>query len=65
MKATLEFDLPEDEEGLRAALASADIVSDLRDLRNKVRSRLKHGPEPDREFVEAIYHELIEILPYT
>lgn len=61
VKATLEFNLPEDEEALKCALAATDIMSDLRDIRNEVRLRLKHGPEPDTEFVEHVYQQLLEI----
>jgi len=64
MKATIEFNLPDDEEALKNALAATDIVSDLLVIRNQVRLRLKHGPEPDREFVEHVYEQLLEILPY-
>lgn len=64
VKATLEFGLPEDEEDLKAAIAAPDIMSGLRDLRDQVRSRLKYGPEPDRDFVEEVYQQLQEIAPY-
>lgn len=61
VKATLEFDLPDDQWHFKAATEATDTLSGLLDLRDKVRSRLKHGPEPDTEFVEEIYQELIEL----
>lgn len=64
MKATLNFDLPEDKDLFLTAVHSDTTKSDIEDLRNDVRSRLKHGPEPDREFVEEIYQTLLDIVPY-
>lgn len=61
MKATLEFDLPDDHWNFKAASEATDTLSGLLDLRNKVRLRLKHGPEPDNAFVEEIYQDLIEL----
>lgn len=61
MKATLEFNLPDDEWEFKAAVESREVMSGLLDLSNQVRSRLKHGPEPDTEFVEQIYQQLLEL----
>lgn len=65
MKAILEFNLPEDSAAFMAAVKAEDTKIAVEDLRNDVRSRLKHGPEPDRDFVEEIYQTLLNIAPYT
>lgn len=64
MKATLEFDLPSEHPDFMAAAEATETLSGLHDLRNKVRSRLKHGPTPDNNFVEEIYQDLIELTPH-
>ncbi len=43
MRATLEFDLPDDEAAHRAALRGAGYLSALRALDEALRNRLKYG----------------------
>lgn len=62
MKAILEYSLPDDEWAFRVAVESSEVMSGLLDLRNRVRSRLKHGPEPDTAFVEEIHQQIEELL---
>lgn len=43
MKATLQFELPEENEEFRMAMDASKIFSFLSDLDNELRSILKHG----------------------
>ena len=63
MKAILKFDLPTEHSDFMAAVEATETLSGLHDLRNKVRSRLKHGPAPDEAFVDEIYQDLIDLTP--
>lgn len=64
MKTILEFNLPEDKDLLLTAVHSDTTKAAVEDLRDEVRSRLKHGPEPGRDFVEEIYQTLLDIVPF-
>jgi hypothetical protein len=68
MKATLEFDLPEDEQEHRYALAGRDALIALEEIDNWARGKIKHG-EPSEEAEELLRelramvpHELVELL---
>lgn len=65
MKARLEFNLPDERDEFIAAIHAHTTKSDIEDLRNHVRARLKHGPEPDRQFLEEVYSQILEITPYA
>lgn len=65
MKARLEFNLPDEHAEFMAAVHSDTTKLAVEDLRDKIRARLKHGPEPDNDFVEEIYRELLEIVPFA
>lgn len=43
MKATLEFNLPEDETELRTAIRAMDQLASIRDFYERLRSLNKHG----------------------
>ena len=43
MKATLEFELPEDQDELNLLLSSRTMASAIFDVDNRMRSELKHG----------------------
>ena len=68
MKATLEFDLPEDEQEHRYALAGRDALIALEQIDEWARGKIKHG-EPSEEVEELLRelramvpHELVELL---
>ena len=48
MKATLEFDLPDEKEEFEIAVKSRDYYSQLWDIDQHLRSLLKHG-DPEAE----------------
>tara|TARA_R110000823_G_scaffold87888_3_gene195836 strand:- start:49 stop:243 length:195 start_codon:yes stop_codon:yes gene_type:complete len=57
MKATLEFDLPDEKEEFEIAVKSRDYYSQLWDIDQHLRSLLKHGdPEAQspRQLAERI-----------
>ena len=63
MKATLEFDLPDEKEEFEIAVKSRDYYSQLWDIDQHLRSLLKHGdPEAQstRELAENI-RNMIEV----
>ena len=50
MKATLEFDIPEEHENLKIALAAPKLISCLHYIReNIIRDRLKYGDPSEDE----------------
>ena len=64
MKATIEFDLPEDTEDLDTALAAQRYRSTLWDLEQWLRNKLKYEqltPEQDKAYQECRdqLHELL------
>ena len=46
MKATLQFDLPEESHEFRCATAGTELVSTLMDIDQILRSVTKHGRDP-------------------
>lgn len=64
MKAKLTFDLPEENWDFECALHAYDIVGDLRDFENEIRSQLKHGHTYATvdTVLEYVYSELTSIL---
>jgi len=61
MKATLEFDLPEEREEFDMASHAADYYSALCDIDNHLRSIVKYGDGPDEviRLAEYIRRELM------
>lgn len=51
MKATLTFDLPEEEAEHKYALAGLDALLLINDLENEIRSKLRHGTGEFNEFL--------------
>lgn len=63
MKATLEFNLPEEEHEFRASVAGPRLLNQLGELRQLVRLHLKHGDPKDSEArIEEIRDLLHEAL---
>ena len=68
MKATLEFDLPDDEPEHRYALAGRDALIALEQIDEWARGKIKHAEiseEADellRELRAMVPHELVELL---
>ena len=64
MKATLEFNLPEDQAEHYCAIKGADMLNVLWDLKAELRSMLKYGelPEQQYEIVEKIQDFLFSSL---
>jgi hypothetical protein len=64
MKATLEFNLPEDQAEHYCAIKGADMLNVLWELKAELRSMLKYGdlPEQQYEIVEKIQDFLISSL---
>ena len=68
MKAVLEFDLPEDEQEHRYALAGRDALIALEEIDEWARGKIKHGEigeEADgllRELRMMVPHELVQLL---
>ena len=64
MKATLEFNLPEDQAEHYCAIKGADMLNVLWELKSELRSMLKYGdlPEQQYEIVEKIQDFLISSL---
>lgn len=52
MKATLEFNLPEEEHEHKYALAGTDALLALDEIRNEIRSYLKYGSGYFKEWVD-------------
>jgi len=65
MKATLEFELPDENESFLTAVYADITQRCIDELRENIRTRLKHGAEPDRDFVEKIYQGLMNISHYN
>ena len=64
MKATLEFNLPEDQAEHYCAIKGQDMLNVLWELKAELRSMLKYGdlPEDQYEIVEKIMGFLISSL---
>ena len=64
MKATLEFNLPEEQAEHYCAIKGADMLNVLWELRAELRSMLKYGdlPEQQYEIVDKIEDFLISSL---
>jgi hypothetical protein len=64
MKATLEFNLPEDQAEHYCAIKGADMLNVLWELKTELRSMLKYGELPDKQYeiVEKIQDYLIHSL---
>jgi len=64
MKATLEFELPEDEDAHLDALKGSDWKFAMDDLQNYLRSQIKHGENTIEEYrtFERVWDRLWEIL---
>lgn len=62
MKATLEFNLPEDKAELDLATMAGEMFSTICEVDNILRNHLKHGDEQrDREVMERCRRELADI----
>ena len=64
MKATLEFNLPEDQHEYDLAVSSAKMYCALYDIKQEIRSVWKYGEltEGQFEIVEKIYDKVNEII---
>ena len=64
MKATLEFNLPEEQAEHYCAIKGADMLNVLWELKTELRSMLKYGELPDKQYeiVEKIQGYLIQSL---
>jgi hypothetical protein len=64
MKATLEFNLPEDDEALTDARQGSDWKWAMDELLNYLRSQIKHGDHTAEEYrtFERVRERVIEIL---
>jgi hypothetical protein len=64
MKATLEFNLPEDQAEHYCAIKGADMLNVLWELKAELRGMLKYGELPDQQYdiVEKIQDFLISSL---
>jgi hypothetical protein len=64
MKATLEFNLPDDQAEHYCAIKGADMLNVLWELKAELRSMLKYGELPDQQYeiVEKIQDFLMSSL---
>ena len=64
MKATLEFNLPEEQGEHYCAIKGADMLNVLWELKAELRSMLKYGELPDKQYeiVEKIQDFLLSSL---
>ena len=64
MKATLEFNLPEDQAEHYCAIKGADMLNVLWEIKAELRSMLKYGELPDKQYeiVEKIQTFLLSSL---
>lgn len=64
MKATLEFNLPEEQAEHYCAIKGADMLNVLWELKAELRSMLKYGDLPEQQYkiVEQIQGYLIQCL---
>lgn len=64
MKATIEFNLPEEQAEHYCAIKGADMLNVLWELKSELRSMLKYGDLPDTQYeiVEKIQDFLISSL---
>ena len=61
MKATLEFNLPEEQDDHAYALAGLDALLVIDDLLNEIRNKLKYDSGEFREWNQEIYNDDGEI----
>lgn len=52
MKATLEFNLPEEQEEFKTAAKAGETMSVVEDVLNYIRSRLKYANLPETSIAE-------------
>jgi hypothetical protein len=57
MKATIEYNLPEDEMDMKYAMAGLDALLLIEDVINEIRSYLKHGAGEFKEWNADVYNE--------
>jgi hypothetical protein len=57
MKATLSFNLPEDQDEHRYALSGVDALLLINDLENEIRSKLRHDCGEFKKFRANIWDE--------
>jgi len=57
MKATLEFNLPEEQDDHAYALAGVDALLTIDDLLNEIRTKLKYGGGRFQEWDAETYNE--------
>lgn len=63
MKATLEFNLPDDSTELELATIASQMYATINQVDAMLRNQLKHGDETkDRNIMERCRHELADIL---
>jgi hypothetical protein len=64
MKATIEFNLPEDQAEHYCAIKGADMINVLWELKAELRAMLKYGELPDAQYeiVEKIQNFLMSSL---
>ena len=60
MKATLEFNLPEEEAEFNHSKNGSKFASAIRELDNHLRGKIKHGALSDKEL--AIYEEIRQLI---
>ena len=63
MRATLEFDLPSDEVPLELASRAIDLYSALSEIRESIRTRLKHSENLSLAEMEYL-ERLRELIPH-
>jgi hypothetical protein len=57
MKATREFNLPEEQDDHAYALAGVDALLCIDDLFNEIREKLKHDCGEFKEWEHEVYHD--------
>jgi hypothetical protein len=64
MKATLEFNLPEEREEFEIALRAGKLQAALSEFENFLRAQLKYGELPEAEYkrVEMIREKYFELI---
>lgn len=64
MKATLEFNLPEEKDDHDYALHGVDALLVISDLENEIRSKLRHNSGEFKEFLSEVYDEATDEVTY-
>lgn len=62
MKATLEFEWPDDKEELRYAVHGVDAIGGLRDIDEMLRRHFKHGGTSHEEMLQRVQQSLWKTL---